>query len=103
MPYQITLPFKRSIRPANDITELKGNRPNPFNPEITITYQIKEAGPVCIEIYNLKGQLVTSLVHENKAAGEYRVVWPGTDLHKRPVASGVYLYKMKSGVYSCTL
>lgn len=48
-------------------TELKGNYPNPFNPETTITYSVKEHIPVNIEIYNIKGQKVKTLVNETKA------------------------------------
>jgi len=83
-------------------TELKGNYPNPFNPETTIRYSVKEAGPVAIEIYNLKGQLVKSLVSDDKAAGEHSVIWKGTDNNNRPVSSGVYFYKMSAGKYSST-
>jgi len=63
---------------------------------------VKEAGPVAIEIYNLKGQLVKSLVSDDKAAGEHSVIWKGTDNNNRPVSSGVYFYKMSAGKYSST-
>jgi flagellar hook assembly protein FlgD len=81
-------------------TELKGNYPNPFNPETTIRFSVKEAGPVSVEIYNLKGQLVKRLVNEEKTAGEHSVVWNGTDNNNRPVSSGVYFYRMNAGKYS---
>ena len=81
---------------------LKGNYPNPFNPETTIRYSVREASDVSIEIYNLKGQLVNRLVNEHKAAGEHSVVWKGTDMNNRPVASGVYFYKMNTGKFSAT-
>ena len=81
---------------------LKGNYPNPFNPETTIRYSVREASDVSIEIYNLKGQLVNRLVNEQKAAGEHSVVWKGTDMNNRPVASGVYFYKMNAGKFSAT-
>jgi len=81
-------------------TELKGNYPNPFNPETTIRYSVRETGPVSVEIYNLKGQLVKRLVNEEKAAGEHSVVWKGTDNNNRPVSSGVYFYRMTAGKYS---
>ncbi|MCD8480286.1 MAG: choice-of-anchor J domain-containing protein [Candidatus Cloacimonetes bacterium] len=84
------------------MTELKGNYPNPFNPETTIRYSVREASPVNIEIYNLKGQLVKTLVSESKAAGEHSVIWKGTDNNNRPVSSGVYFYKMNAGKYSST-
>ncbi|MCK9334483.1 MAG: choice-of-anchor J domain-containing protein [Candidatus Cloacimonetes bacterium] len=84
------------------ITELKGNYPNPFNPETTIRFSVKEAGPVSIDIYNLKGQLVKTLLSDNKAAGEHSVIWKGTDNNNQPVSSGVYFYKMNAGKYSST-
>jgi hypothetical protein len=84
------------------VTALKGNYPNPFNPTTTIRYSTKEAGPVALEIYNVKGQLVKKLVNEDKAPGEHTVIWNGTDLNNRPVSTGVYFYKMHAGKYSST-
>jgi hypothetical protein len=98
----------RSATPVDDViipvvaTELQGNYPNPFNPETTIRYSVKETVPVTIEIYNLKGQLVRTLVNEVKTAGNYSVIWNGRDSHNQPVSSGVYFYKMNAGKYSST-
>jgi len=83
-------------------TELKGNYPNPFNPTTTIRYSVKEAGPVEIEIYNVKGQLVKHLMQEDKAAGEHTVIWNGNDENNQAVSTGVYFYKMNAGKYSST-
>ena len=83
-------------------TELQGNYPNPFNPETTIRFSVKEAGPVSIGVYNLKGQLVKTLLRENKAAGNHQVVWNGTDNNGRAVSSGVYYYKMNAGSYQAS-
>ncbi len=83
-------------------TELKGNYPNPFNPETTISYSVMENTPVTIEIYNVKGQRVKTLVDEAKAAGPHSVVWKGVDDNNRPVSSGVYFFKMNAGKYSST-
>ncbi|MDD3534520.1 MAG: carboxypeptidase regulatory-like domain-containing protein [Candidatus Cloacimonetes bacterium] len=83
-------------------TELKGNFPNPFNPETTIRYSVKDRGPVSIDIYNVKGQLVRSLINEVKEAGEFNAVWNGTDNNGRAVSSGVYYFKMNAGKYSST-
>jgi hypothetical protein len=84
------------------VTELRGNYPNPFNPETTISYSLKEATPVSIGIYNVKGQLVRTLVSEAKEAGSHSVVWNGRDNDNRSVSSGVYFYKMSAGKYSST-
>jgi len=83
-------------------TELKGNYPNPFNPETTIAYSVKEHIPVNIEIYNIKGQKVKTLVSETKAPGNYTAVWRGLDDNNHPVSSGVYFFKMNAGKYSST-
>ena len=98
----------RGVTPVDDenipvlATELFNNYPNPFNPETTIRYSVKETSPITIEVYNLKGQLVRTLVNEIKTAGNYSVVWNGRDNNNQPVSSGVYFYKMNAGKYSST-
>ena len=83
-------------------TTLNANYPNPFNPETTITYSLQDASPVTIEIYNIKGQLVKTLVNESKASGTHSVVWNGQDARGHTVSSGIYYYKMHAGKYSST-
>jgi hypothetical protein len=83
-------------------TTLHGNYPNPFNPETNIRFSLKEAAPVSIEVYNVKGQLVRTLVNEMKEAGNHTVLWNGKDNNNRAVSSGVYFYKMNAGKYSST-
>ncbi len=83
-------------------TVLNNNYPNPFNPETNIAYSIKEAGNVTIEVYNLRGQLVKTLVNETKETGDYTTTWSGMDNSNKSVSSGVYFYKMKSGNYTST-
>ena len=84
------------------VSQLKGNYPNPFNPETTIAFSTKENGPVSIDIYNIKGQKVKALVSENMQAGPHTVVWNGTNDNGKSVSSGVFFYRMKSGKYSST-
>lgn len=76
---------------------LSQNYPNPFNPFTTIKYQIPEDVHVAISIYNSLGQLVRTLVNEAQSAGEYEVVWDGTDNNGLRVSSGVYIYLMRAG------
>jgi hypothetical protein len=83
-------------------TMLLSNYPNPFNPETTISYSLKEASPVKIDIYNTKGQLVKNLENGTKAAGDYKIVWDGKDYAGNAVSSGVFYYKMSAGKYSST-
>ncbi|MDD3097852.1 MAG: T9SS type A sorting domain-containing protein, partial [Candidatus Cloacimonetes bacterium] len=75
---------------------LRQNYPNPFNPSTTITYALPKSGKVRLDIYNLKGQLVNTLVNQDMEAGVHSVVWNGTDKNKRAVASGVYFYRLSS-------
>ncbi len=83
-------------------TSLNGNYPNPFNPETTISLSLKDTAPVKVEIFNLKGQLVKTLVNETLPAGNHNLVWKGVDNHGKAVSSGVYFYKMSTGKYSST-
>ncbi|MFO7660692.1 MAG: carboxypeptidase regulatory-like domain-containing protein, partial [Candidatus Cloacimonadaceae bacterium] len=80
-------------------TALKGNYPNPFNPETTIAFDVKGTQTVRIEIYNTKGQLIRTLVDEVKNNGHHTVIWNGRDNHGSAVASGVYHYRMRAGSY----
>ncbi len=84
------------------VTELLGNYPNPFNPETSISYNLREAGQVTLDIYNLKGQKVRTLVNEHQDKGQHNVVWNGKDENNSSVASGVYFYRMSNGSYSST-
>lgn len=78
---------------------LHQNYPNPFNPETWISYQLTERGQVTLKIYNVYGQLVKTLIEEEKAPGIYRVCWSGRDLHGSPVSSGVYFCRLKAGAF----
>jgi hypothetical protein len=84
----------------NLVTKLSGNYPNPFNPETTILFSVKEKNiNTNITVYNLKGQKVKTLINENLTPGSHRVVWNGTDKNGKAVSGGVYFYKMQSGKY----
>ena len=82
------------------INALNGNYPNPFNPETTIRFSTAAKGPVAIDIYNIKGQLIRHLVKENMNAGNHTVVFNGKDDNDNYVASGMYFYKMQTGKFS---
>ena len=83
-------------------TALNGNYPNPFNPETTISYSLKEAGRVKLEVYNIKGQLVRTLIDEDQATGHYKLVFDAKDNKGRGIASGVYMLKMSAPGYKKT-
>ncbi|MCL2062935.1 MAG: carboxypeptidase regulatory-like domain-containing protein [Candidatus Cloacimonetes bacterium] len=72
-------------------TELLSNFPNPFNPSTTIRYHLAEESNVKIDIFNLRGQLVETLINDQQNAGRYSVVWNAED-----VPSGIYLYRLET-------
>ena len=73
------------------------NYPNPFNPTTTIEYNVPTRTHVTVEIFNLLGQHVRTLVDELKSAGSYKAEWNGTDATGKSVSTGVYLYRLKAG------
>jgi hypothetical protein len=75
---------------------LYGCRPNPFNPRTTITYEIATPGPVLLQVFDLKGRLITTLVDAPVAAGVHEVGWTGRDAHGRELPSGIYLSRLEA-------
>jgi hypothetical protein len=75
---------------------LEQNFPNPFNGSTQIIYQLEKKGNVSLCIYNLRGELVRTLVDGVKTAGEYMVHWDGRADFGANVSSGVYVYTLES-------
>ena len=73
---------------------LDQNYPNPFNPATKISYSVPSTSYVTLRVFNLLGQVVATLVNENKSAGSYPIVWDASS-----VPSGVYFYQMKAGSF----
>ncbi len=80
--------------------ELIGCYPNPFNPTTSIRFHLSKQQRVQVEIYNVLGQHVKTLLNEIKPDGEHTVSWDGTDNNDKKVSSGIYFYKFKSGTYT---
>jgi hypothetical protein len=84
---------------------LSCNYPNPFNPATSIRYTVhRRQTPfrTTLKIYNIRGQLVRTLVDEPKGAGNYQVIWDGKADDGEEVASAVYLYQLRVGDHSQT-
>ena len=82
--------------------DLNQNYPNPFNPSTTINFNVPNFSEVKINIYDLNGKLVNTLVDQSYPSGSYNVVWNGDDLNGNKVAAGVYMYNLTSGENSIT-
>ncbi|MDZ7860223.1 MAG: T9SS type A sorting domain-containing protein [Candidatus Krumholzibacteriota bacterium] len=83
-------------------TKLHGNYPNPFNPSTTIKYNMKAKGHVSIQIYDVAGRLVNTLVNDVRDSGLNTETWNGINNRGASVASGVYFYRMDTKDYSQT-
>jgi flagellar hook assembly protein FlgD len=91
---------------------LEQNYPNPFgsgatssafiegNSKTTIRFAVPEAGQVTLQIYDIRGALVKTLVSEAFAAGRHEVVWNGDSANGQPIASGMYLCRVEAGKFS---
>lgn len=71
--------------------------PNPFNPRLEIRYNLSQAGPVRLQVYDLRGRLVRTLLDEMRPAGAGTVLWDGCDQAGRVAASGVYQLQLTAG------
>jgi hypothetical protein len=78
---------------------LMQNYPNPFNPGTEIIYVIEERTRVTLSVYSVSGKLIKTLVDEiqEPCPGGHRILWNGTDMRGRKVASGVYFCRMRAG------
>jgi len=76
--------------------------PNPFNPQTRLSFSLPRSCHVRLTIYDVRGRLVTTLRDTDYGPGRHDVVWTGLNASGRPVASGVYLYRIEAGRFSET-
>ncbi len=99
--------FKRLLDPNIDTIPysftLHQNYPNPFNAQTKIEYEVPDVPErtlrVVIQVYNVSGEKVKTLIAANQAAGRYSVTWDATDDIGRKVPSGTYYYRLVSGSF----
>ena len=72
------------------------NYPNPFNPTTTISYSVPETGMTSVKVFNLKGQMINTLVNKEVAAGSQTITWNGKDASGNAVASGLYFVRVEN-------
>jgi subtilisin family serine protease len=92
------------IGPATGVSEefpaimsLSQNLPNPFRGTTGISYTLPKDSDVVLQIYNVAGRLVRTLVNGKQPAGEWTIVWDGKDDDAQSVSNGVYFYSLKAG------
>jgi outer membrane lipoprotein-sorting protein len=104
-PYLDSNPNERTDRLHDDEVVahryfLSQNKPNPFNPVTTIEYGLAENDRALIQIYDVAGRLVRTLVDRALPAGSYTAVWDGTNERGKKVATGVYFCRFETGTYT---
>ncbi|MBD3257470.1 T9SS type A sorting domain-containing protein, partial [candidate division GN15 bacterium] len=88
--------YDRGVRLPQEIT-LRQNYPNPFNPTTTIAFSLPVRANVVVDIFNIAGRRVKTILQCDLPAGDHAVSWDGTSANGAPVASGVYLYRLQAG------
>ncbi|MBT7861131.1 MAG: T9SS type A sorting domain-containing protein [Gemmatimonadetes bacterium] len=86
-----------SSRWVPQVFALSPNYPNPFNPSTTISYQLPVGSKIRLEIYDVLGQKVRTLVQGQQVAGVHRVVWDSRNDHGQAVGAGVYFTRFQAG------
>ena len=87
-----SLAWSELVRPESDV--LGQNYPNPFNPSTLIPFHLSEAGPVRLDVFNMLGQRLVTLMDGEQPAGLHQARWDGTDGAGRAVGAGVYIYRL---------
>jgi hypothetical protein len=82
---------------APHVFSLRGNYPNPFNPVTKVNFVMPEAGLVTVDVLDLQGRVVRTLISEHVGAGPASAIWDGTDSDGRQVASGTYMARVRFG------
>jgi len=108
-PGQVIIPVELIVTSSSthgitipDQTRINGNYPNPFNPDTNINFYIGSETITALEIYNLKGQKINTILNRKLSIGEYNIPWEGLDHDGNSVPSGLYLYKLSSGDFQQT-
>lgn len=96
-PIRADLPyFDSPSTPGTLQTGLNRAYPNPFNPDLTISYSLERSSDVKLDVYNLRGQVISRLVQGSKSAGTHNYVWNGTDSRGQSLPSGSYLLVLEA-------
>jgi hypothetical protein len=91
----VKAPEEKALRPA--ALEIRGNYPNPFNPSTTIEFAVPLAARARLDVYDIASRKVRTLLDRSLSAGTHAALWDGCDDQGRPVSSGTYFARLRSG------
>jgi hypothetical protein len=92
---------KPNLHPAGAVRLLQ-NYPNPFKLETQIKYHLPSASDAKVIVFNLKGQQIKMLIHEEQITGWHTVTWDGTDMNGGRVATGIYIVQVEAGGFKAS-
>jgi len=98
--YRLTEVASAALTPQ--VFSLAPPYPNPFNPSVQLDYSLPEQAEVELQIYNILGQRIRTLVSRAQDVGFYRATWEGTDDHGRSAGSGIYFIRLEAGSHLAT-
>ncbi|MCB0266090.1 MAG: T9SS type A sorting domain-containing protein [Calditrichia bacterium] len=87
--------FENNLHQITDFT-LEQNYPNPFNPSTRINYSIPIASDVELNIFNISGQKIRTLINKWQQMGKHSIIWNGLNNTGEQVSSGIYFYRLKT-------
>jgi hypothetical protein len=98
---KVTYPTAINSSVIDNVSEflLLPNYPNPFNQKTKITFQLPESDFVKLEIFNLQGQKIKTLVNEKKSSGSHNALWDSKNDNGKLMVSGTYVYRIKTSVF----
>ena len=102
---EVAVPVDVEVEPAASIPlrfQLHANYPNPFNTATTIRFEMPQQETVRLTVYDLLGRAIRTLHDGPLEAGRHRIVWDGRSDARRPVATGVYFYRIEAGSFSAS-
>jgi histidinol-phosphate aminotransferase len=88
--------------PVPPVTALDGNYPNPFNRATQLSYSIAQRDRALLQVFDIRGRLIKTVVDEVKTPGRYNLDWNGRDQKDAPVSSGSYFFRLTVGDFSQT-
>lgn len=97
---EVTVEATTAVQPAGLRTAIAGVFPNPANPRLRVAFSLESGGPVALDVIDVRGRHVRTLLREHRNAGPWDVVWDGVDDEGRRVASGVYHVRLRAGEHT---
>ena len=91
--------LSKELTPVPEEYALHQNFPNPFNPNTTIVFEVPESGHIRLDVYDLLGRQVRTLINEDMPTGFKTIVWDSLNERGIPVSAGIYLYLIQAGEY----